>query len=141
MTVSAYDPFVSPEAVEMGIEFVPDLPTLLSSCDIVSLHAPGGFGAIIGAEQLAMMQPGALLINAGRGELVEISALVDALESGRLAGAAVDVYEPEPPEPESALFRAPNLIATPHMAAMTRESLVRMSTDVAQGVIAALNPN
>lgn len=139
MKVSAYDPFVSPEALELGIQFEPDLDALIASADIVSLHVPGGNGPLITAEKLALMQHGSLLINAARGELVDVAALVAALESGRLAGAAVDVYDPEPPAVDSPLFDTPNLIATPHMAAMTREALVRMSSDVCHGVLAALH--
>jgi D-3-phosphoglycerate dehydrogenase len=139
MKVSAYDPFVSPEALELGIEFEPDLDSLLATADIVSLHVPGGNGPLITAEKIALMKPGSLLINAARGELVDVVALVAALESGQLDGAAVDVYDPEPPATDSPLFTAPNLIATPHMAAMTREALVRMSSDVCRDVHAALH--
>jgi D-3-phosphoglycerate dehydrogenase len=139
MTVVAYDPFIAPEALALGIEFTPDLDSLLASVDIVSLHVPGGNGALITAERLALMQPASLLINAARGELVDPGALADALRSGHLAGAAIDVYNPEPPAADSPLFAAPNLITTPHMAAMTREALVRMSADVADGVIDALD--
>jgi len=141
MEVSAFDPFISPDAQAMDIEFVPELNQLLASVDIVSLHVPGGNGALIGAAELALMQPGSLLINAARGELVDVPALVSALASGHVAGAAVDVYSQEPPAADSELFSAPNLIATPHMAAMTREALVRMSADVALGVVAALDPS
>ena len=139
MQVSAYDPFVSPEALEIGIQFEPDLDSLLATADIISLHVPGGNGALITADKLALMKPGSFLINAARGELVDVVALVTALESGQLAGAAVDVYDPEPPAADNPLFTAPNLITTPHMAAMTREALVRMSSDVASGVLTALD--
>lgn len=139
MRVIAYDPFVSPEAEAAGVEFVPDLSALLSSADVVSLHVPGGKGVLIGAAELATMREGAILINAARGELVDPEALADALVSRRLSGAAVDVFSPEPPDVTHRLFAAPNLIVTPHMAAMTREALVRMSTDVAIGVLEALN--
>ncbi|WP_313479174.1 hydroxyacid dehydrogenase [Microbacterium sp.] len=139
MTVIAYDPFVAPETLALGIEFAADLDTLLASVDIVSLHVPGGSGPLITAEKLALMQSGSLLINAARGELVDADALAEALRSGQLAGAAVDVFDPEPPTVDSTLFAAPHLITTPHMAAMTREALVRMSADVAAGVLAALD--
>ena len=139
MQVSAHDPFVSPESLELGIQFEPDLDSLLATADIISLHVPGGSGALITADKLALMKPGSFLINAARGELVDVVALVAALESGQLAGAAVDVYDPEPPAADNPLFTAPNLITTPHMAAMTREALVRMSSDVASGVLTALD--
>lgn len=139
MKVYAYDPFISPEAVALGIKFVPNLTALLPTVDIVSLHMPGGNGALIGVRELALMPAGSFLINAARGELVDENALVEALSAGHLAGAAIDVFEPEPPGVGSPLFTARNLILTPHMAAMTREALERMSADVAHGVLEALD--
>jgi phosphoglycerate dehydrogenase-like enzyme len=140
MRVYAYDPFISPEATSLGIEFLPDLSSLLASVDVVSLHAPGGTSnrSLIGASELAQMRPGSIIVNAARGELVDVDALAAALHSGQLAGAAVDVFDPEPPDVEGALFKAPNLIATPHMAAMTQDALVRMAVDVARAVTHAL---
>lgn len=141
MVVSAFDPFLSPERmIELQLVPVDTLGDLLSSCDIVSLHVPGGEQnrSLIGAAEIALMRPGSILINAARGELVDPEALVEALFSGHLAAAAVDVFDPEPPSVDSPLFSAPHLLATPHMAAMTGESLERMSLDVAAGVIAAL---
>lgn len=135
MTVVAYDPYVS--ALD-GIELVSSLPELLQQADIVSLHVPGGGGHVIGAGELAQMQPGAMLVNAARGDIVDSAALAEALSSGHIAAAAVDVWESEPPALDHPLFAAPNVIATPHMAAMTLEALQRMSEDVAANVIGAL---
>jgi len=137
MIVTAFDPYL---ARHDEFEIVTDLGALLERSDIVSLHVPGG-GAnrhLIGATEIARMPAGSMLINAARGDLVDDAALAVALESGHLSGAALDVFDPEPPATGSALFAAPNLIVTPHMAAMTVESLQRMSMDVATGVLAVL---
>lgn len=141
MVVSAYDPFLSAERMtELQLVPVDTLHDLLSGSDIVSLHVPGGEAnrSLIGEAEIALMPSGSILINAARGELVDTDALVQALRSGHLAAAAVDVFDPEPPPADSPLFGAPHLLATPHMAAMTEESLERMSLDVAAGVISAL---
>jgi D-3-phosphoglycerate dehydrogenase len=143
MRVVAYDPFVSAATMEgFGMEPVETLEDLLSSVDMVSLHIPGGGdnAALIGAEQIAMMRRGSWLINAARGDLIDTVAIAAAVASGHLAGAAIDVFEPEPPAPDHPIFRQDNIIATPHMAAMTHEALERMSVDVATAVIGALSP-
>ncbi|MDJ0348858.1 hydroxyacid dehydrogenase [Cryobacterium sp. PH29-G1] len=137
LVVKAFDPYIPQHD---DFEIVPDLGELLECSDIVSLHVPGGGTNrhLIGAAEIARMRDGSMLINAARGDLVDDAALVAALESGHLAGAALDVFESEPPAPDAAIFSAPNLIVTPHMAAMTKESLQRMSMDVATGVLKAL---
>jgi D-3-phosphoglycerate dehydrogenase / 2-oxoglutarate reductase len=97
-----------------------DLPTLLRTADIVTLHLPGraaGEGPLLGRERLESLKPGALLVNTARGNLVDQAALARLLTEGRIAGAAVDVYSPEPPPADEPLLSAPNVIATPHMAA------------------------
>ena len=139
MHVAAYDPYLD-KTKERPFELVDDLDELLSRSDIVSLHVPGGPDShhLIGRRELEMMPPGAILINAARGELVDQEALISVLESGHLAGAAIDVYATEPPDPNSRLFCAPNLILTPHMAAMTEEALQRMATQVTTQVIQEL---
>lgn len=138
MVVRAFDPYI---AKHDDFEIVQDLGGLLESSDIVSLHVPGGGTNrhLIGVAEISRMREGSMLINAARGDLVDGAALVAALESGHLAGAALDVFDPEPPAPDAAIFSAPNLIVTPHMAAMTVESLQRMSFDVATGVLEALS--
>jgi len=139
MIVKAFDPYVLDHA---EFEVLQDLNELLECSDIVSLHVSGGGSNrhLIGAAEIARMRGGSLLINAARGDLIDASALIDALECGHLTGAALDVFDQEPPPLESSIFSAPNLIITPHMAAMTKESLMRMSIDVATGVLEALEP-
>lgn len=143
MRVLAYDPFVSAATMEgYGMEPAETLDYLLRSVDMVSLHIPGGGdnAALIGAEQIAIMRRGSWLINAARGDLIDTVAVAAAVESGHLAGAAIDVFEPEPPAPDDPIFRQDNIIATPHMAAMTHEALERMSVDIATAVIGVLTP-
>ena len=107
-----------------GVEFV-DMPTLLKESDVVSLHVPltNATKGLIGKEEFKQMKPTAILINTARGPVVDSDALCEALENGKIAGAAVDVYEKEPPlEKEHILFTAPNLIMLPHLAFATNES-------------------
>jgi len=107
-----------------GIEFV-DMATLLKEADIVSLHTPltDQTQGMIGAEEFKAMKETAILINTARGPVVDSQALCEALEEGQIAGAAVDVYEKEPPlEKEHILFSAPNLIMLPHLAFASHES-------------------
>lgn len=140
MHVAAYDPFLD-RTKERPFELVDNLDELLSCSDIVSLHVPGGPEShhLIGRRELELLPPGAILINAARGELVDLAALTSRLESGHLSGAAIDVYATEPPDANSALFCAPNLLLTPHMAAMTEGALQRMSTQVTTQVIRELD--
>jgi glycerate dehydrogenase len=115
---------------------VPDWPgfrwcevdELLAEADIVSLHCPltPQTRGIINAVSLARMKPTALLINTSRGPLVVDQDLADALDAGRLAGAAVDVLSVEPPPPDNPLLRARNCIVTPHIAWATREARARL---------------
>jgi len=114
----------------MGAEGVTgvDLPTLLASCDVVSLHCPltPQTRGLIDAERIALMKPGALLINTGRGPLVNEADLAAALHSGRLAGAGLDVLSLEPPEATNPLLHAPNCVITPHIAWATRSARQRL---------------
>ena len=84
------------------------------------------------------MKPDAYLINTARGSIVDETALIEALQKKRIAGAAIDVYEPEPPRPGNPLLHMENVIVTPHFCAMTEESLYNMATMVAQGVLDVL---
>lgn len=142
MRVSAVDPFADRAALaETGIALVDSLEELLPALDAISIHVPGGLSdePVIGAAELALLPESAVLVNAARGDVVDEQALALALDEGRLAGAAVDVFSSEPPRPDHPLLRARNVLVTPHMAAMTAESLERMAVDVAQGTLAALD--
>ncbi len=116
--VLAYDPYVPAEDWPDGIERAPDIEALFRDSDVVSLHVPlvAETRHIVGASLLARMKPGSYLVNAARGGLVEPVALLDALDSGRLAGAALDVFEEEPPRGCDPLLRHPRVMVTPHAA-------------------------
>lgn len=130
-------------AAETGIEYV-DLDTLLAESDYVSLHAPltPETRFLMNAETIARMKPGAFLINAARGGLVDDRALLDALTSGHLGGAGLDTFvsesDPEYKPVSEALLALPNVIATPHAAASTREGLDRTNMVAARCVVAVL---
>jgi len=142
MKVLAYDPFL-PEALKRsagnGVEFVAR-ETLFSRSDIISIHIPltDGTRHAVGAKELAMMKPEALLINTSRGPVVDEAALVKALQDKKIGGAGLDVLEQEPPAADSKLLEIDNVILTPHTAALTRECVIRMATEAAECVIAAL---
>lgn len=115
-----------------GITYV-DMDTLLRESDIVSLHTPlnESTRGLIGREQLALMKPSALLINTSRGPVVDSQALADALNSGTIAGAGIDVFETEPPVSEThPLLTAKHVIATPHVAFATKEALEKRAVIV-----------
>ena len=130
----------SPKEAE-GVRMT-DMETLLRECDVVSLHVPltEQTRGLIGEEQLRLMKPEAILINTARGPVVDSRALADALEEGRLAGAAVDVFEKEPPiSREHPLLQAPNLLATPHVAFATREALYKRAVIVFDNIAGYLD--
>ena len=141
MRVSALDPFVpSSVMTDAGVTLCADLPELLQRAEIVSLHAPLGPTTrhMIGAAQLGLLAPGAVLINTARGPLIDEAAVLAALESGRLAGAGIDVWAREPAPSDHPLLHHPRVVATPHMAAFTNEGRRRSHVAAAQLVIAAL---
>jgi D-3-phosphoglycerate dehydrogenase len=130
MTVLAYDPYVDTEAVAaLGGLPVADLRELLAASDIVSLHCPLSDATrhLIDADALAAMKPTALLVNTTRGAVIDETALAAALESGVIAGAALDAFETEPPEPDSTLLRLPNVLLSPHAGGNSEGALKRMA--------------
>jgi D-3-phosphoglycerate dehydrogenase len=136
MRVIAFDPFVAPDIfTQYGAEMV-DLETLLKRADYLTLHCPllEKTKNIIGREQLAMMKKSARLINCARGGLVDEGALYEALKDGRIAGAALDVYEQEPPK-DSPLLSLDNIVFTPHLGASTKEAQVAVSVEIARQVV------
>lgn len=137
MVIIAYDPFLSPEQIRAaGAEPVSSIPEGLRGADIVSLHVPkASDGFLIGATELALMRPTALLINTARGDLVDGDALADALDAGALAGAGLDVFSAEPPDRDTRLLAAQNTVLSPHTAALTRECAARMSEAAARNIL------
>ena len=141
MNVLAFDPFITQErASDIGVELVPSLEELLPHAQVVSLHCPATPEThhIINAKTLGLMQKGSYLINAARGALLDEAALIDALRSGHLAGAALDVYDPEPPDTSSPLFTLPNIVCTPHIASYTTASVLRMQIMACEQIASAL---
>ena len=137
MRVTAYSPSAPDQP---RIARAPSLAALLPGTDVLSLHCPlrPETYHLIAAPELAMLPPGAVLVNTARGGLVDEAALLAALESGDLAGAALDVFETEPPPADHPLRRHPRLIATAHTAGVTPGSFVRMGVMAAECVVAAL---
>ncbi|MBI3315725.1 MAG: phosphoglycerate dehydrogenase, partial [Candidatus Omnitrophica bacterium] len=135
MRVIAYDPYLREEkAKQLGVELV-SFEELLKRSDFLTLHMPltQDNRHMIGEKELAKMKKGVRLVNCARGGLVDEEALHRAIESKHVAGAALDVFETEPPK-GSALLRQPNVIGTPHLGASTEEAQVAVSVDVAQSV-------
>jgi D-3-phosphoglycerate dehydrogenase len=137
MRVVAFDPYLtsSNAHVSAGIELV-DLDTLLSTSDFVTLHVPliDSTKNLLSKERIALMKRGARLINAARGGLVDEAALLAALEEGRLAGAALDVFAEEPPPKDHPLLQREDVIVTPHLGASSREAQLNVAVDVAHQV-------
>ena len=133
MKVAAYDPFLSPErAVEIGVEKV-ELDELLARADFITLHTPltDQTRNILSRENLAKTKKGVRIINCARGGLIDEEALKEALDSGHVAGAALDVFQTEPAK-ESPLFGTQNFICTPHLGASTNEAQVNVALQVAE---------
>ncbi|MBM4237851.1 MAG: phosphoglycerate dehydrogenase, partial [Euryarchaeota archaeon] len=135
MRLIGYDPFISPEtAVKVGVRLLP-LDRALEEADIVTIHAPltPSTHHILGKDQFKLMKPTAMLVNCARGGIVDEEALYEALKSKKIAGAAVDVFEKEPPT-GSRLLELPNIVTTPHLGASTREAQEKVSLEMAEHV-------
>ena len=133
MKVVAYDPFLSPErAIELGVDKV-ELNDLLARADFITLHTPltDQTRGILSRAALAKTKKGVRIVNCARGGLIDEAALKDALESGHVAGAALDVFAEEPAK-ENPLFGTPGLICTPHLGASTTEAQVNVAIQVAE---------
>jgi D-3-phosphoglycerate dehydrogenase len=125
MTIIAADPYLDPEVmVAAGVEPV-TLDELLQRSDIVTIHAPltPETRGLINAETLALMKPSAVLVNTARGPIIDLTSLARALEEGRLAGAALDVVDPEPLPADAPFYQMPNVILTPHSAYYSERSV------------------
>lgn len=135
MKVVAFDPFLTPErAIELGVEAV-DLDTLLSRADIITLHTPltDNTRNILSAESIAKTKKGVRIVNCARGGLVDEGALLAALESGHVAGAALDVFEEEPAK-QNPLFGRDDVVCTPHLGAATQEAQENVAIQVAEQI-------
>jgi len=142
MNVLIYDPYkAAAEITAAGCEPVADLDAALPRADFVSIHCPKTPETVgmFNAARLKRMKATAYLINTARGGIVAESALYDALVSGKLAGAGLDVFEQEPPPSGHSLFELPNVIMAPHVAGVTREAVDRMSEQTARNILSALD--
>jgi D-3-phosphoglycerate dehydrogenase / 2-oxoglutarate reductase len=139
MNVVAYDPYIKPEIIErLDLEPV-SFVELLRRSDYITIHTPGTSDTanMINKDTIAKMKKGAMLINCARGDIVNENDLCEALKSGHLAGAALDVFKKEPPE-NTELIGLPNLICTPHLGASTREAQDKVAENIADQIVAYL---
>lgn len=141
MRVLVYDPYVQEESLrQVGAEKA-ELEELLKQSDFVSLHVPLNESTrnLIDKRKISLMKKTAYLINTARAGVVDETALIDALKNGQIAGAALDVFEPEPLPSDSPLFDCPNLILTPHVGAHTFEAILRMNMMAAESIVDFFN--
>jgi phosphoglycerate dehydrogenase-like enzyme len=139
MRIVVNDPYLAPDALAPSVTRA-DLPDLLASAEVVSLHAPltAETNGLIGRVELERISPGAVLVNCGRGELLDLDAAYDALCDGRLGGLGLDVFDPEPPEPHP-LFHHPDVVLTPHVMALSRRARGRVFAEMADGMATVLD--
>jgi D-3-phosphoglycerate dehydrogenase len=139
MRILVYDPFITPGDAP-SIEFAKDLDHLLARADVVTLHLPltPETHHLIGEGQLRRMRPGSYLINAARGPVVDEAALIRALKDGHLAGAGLDVFDPEPPAGDNPLLRMRNVVCTPHIASYTDRGQAAMRAGVVDQLLQLL---
>jgi D-3-phosphoglycerate dehydrogenase len=136
----AYDPFLSEDAArEMGAELT-SLDRVLREADVISLHVPltDKTRGLLGDAQLALLKPTAVIVNAARGGVLDETALLARLRDGKLAGAALDVFDQEPLPPDHPLRSLPNVVLTPHLGASTEEAQLNVAIEIAESVKAAL---
>ena len=138
MEVLGFDPFLSAErALELGVESVSPLDDLWARCDYITLHTPlsNETRDLVGPAAFAKMKSGARIINCARGGLIDEKALVAALDAGKIAGAAIDVFDPEPPPADHPLVNHPLVLVTPHLGASTEEAQVSVAIEAARLLI------
>ncbi len=141
MKIVAYDPYLGEDAVAgSDVRLTADRGELFAAADFITLHLPlsDETTKMIDADAIGAMKEGAILINASRGALVDEAALLAALESGKLGGAALDVTDPEPPDLDNPLLWREDVIVTPHIGSATREGKLRIFTDAVDNVVRTL---
>lgn len=136
MRAIAYDPFLNPQADLEGVEVVAQRDTLLAQADYICLHVPATPENVksIGQREFALMKPTAVIINTSRGTIIDQEALIQAIETGEIAGAGLDVTDPEPAPHTNPLFGLERVIVTPHCGGATKEAMIRMVMDAVQGI-------
>ncbi len=141
MQVRVYDPYLDAATVaQWGAVYVADLVELASQVDVLSVHVPLTLEThhLVGRDVLRAIKPGALLVNTARGPVVDEAALVEALRDGRLGGAGLDVYDPQPPPPSHPLLQFDQVVLTPHVASFTHEARRRMGLTVVEDLLRVL---
>jgi D-3-phosphoglycerate dehydrogenase len=136
MNVIVYDPYIKELKGVPEAKIVTDLESVFKTADFISLHLPATpeTKGLVGKKYFDMMKKTAYLVNAARGEVVNEKDLYDALKSGRIAGAGLDVFDPEPPKNDNPLYGLGNVILSPHNAALTLECMTRMALHAAMGI-------
>lgn len=141
MTVMAFDPYISKQrAQDLKVELYDDLKEVLRVADVLTVHTPltEETEGMIGAEELAAMPEGAIVVNAARGGIIQEEALYDALRNGKLFAAGLDVYTLEPPRPDHPLLALDNVVLTAHLGANTVEAQARVGSEILERTVAAL---
>lgn len=145
MRLIAYDPYANPNlAAAASVTLRPSLAEILKEADFLTLHTPliASTKGMIGRAELETMKPTARILNVARGGMIDEDALVEALDAGKIAGAGIDVFTSEPPEPNSSATRLiahPKVVATPHLGASTKEAQENVSIDVCEQVVSILS--
>jgi len=136
MRVIGYDPYITQSSVIPEVELVSDREYVFTSADFISLHLPSNkqTKGTVGKKEFELMKRTAYLINTARGDIINEAELIEALTEKIIAGAALDVFEQEPPAKDNPLFGFDNVILTPHNAALTKEAKVRMALHAAMGI-------
>jgi D-3-phosphoglycerate dehydrogenase / 2-oxoglutarate reductase len=136
MNIMAFDPYMTPTQMEaVGVFHVPDMNAALATADFLTVHMPGGNGALIGAAELACMKSSSIIVNTARGGIIDEAALDAALRQRKLRAAALDVLTQEPPAPDHPLLSNPHLTISPHNAGLTEECAMRMGLSAAQNIL------
>src|SRR4029453_751186 len=143
MTVLGYDPyFSSPTALDGKVKMIRDFDEFLGQLDVITFHVPGGEQTrhLINRERLfgGKVKPNLLIVNDARGEVIDEFAVADALKDKKIAGAAIDVYQTEPPAKDHPLFGLDNVVLTPHLGASTDEAQTAVSVDACKAIAAYL---
>jgi D-3-phosphoglycerate dehydrogenase / 2-oxoglutarate reductase len=143
MAVMVHDPYVQANVIEAEGDYrsVPDFQAVLPETDVLTVHMPLGDDSrsLIGSAELAALPAHAFVINAARGGIVDETALHDALTTGKIAGAGLDVFDQEPPPEEHPLFALDNVILSPHSAGLSEEAAIRMAISTARNVLAGID--
>lgn len=134
MEVLAYDPYVSGDLVPEGVEMVAEWEEIFARPDFVSLHVPFTGRKLVGMREFSWMKPSAYFINLARGGIVNEEDLIAALRQKKIAGAGLDVFSREPPDPDNPLLAMENVVVTPHNVGLTAECSVRMAMHAALGI-------